>query len=85
MNILAQALYELFSATDGKYRYFLMKITELQIFSTEENLIINKLVIRPEIAMFPKSDSQVAALCNPILEQDFPPVITLYPHFVWKA
>jgi len=38
VNILAQALYELFSATDGKYRYFLMKITELQIFSTGREL-----------------------------------------------
>ena len=33
VNVLAQALYELFSATDGKYRYFLMNIAELPIFS----------------------------------------------------
>lgn len=46
VNILAQALYELFSAPDGKCRYFLMNITELQIFSTGRELNFQKLVIR---------------------------------------
>lgn len=32
MNVLAQALYELFSARDGKYRYILQRlVTNLEI------------------------------------------------------
>lgn len=42
MNVLAQALYELFSAPDGKCRYFLVNITELQIFSTGRELNYKK-------------------------------------------
>ncbi|KAI5140504.1 Squalene Monooxygenase [Manis pentadactyla] len=46
VNILAQALYESFSAPDVKCRYFLMNITELQFFSTGRELNFKKLVIR---------------------------------------
>lgn len=61
MNVLAQALYELFSATDGKCGYFKINI-ELQIFNTGEQnrtSLPKKLVIRLEIEMFP--DFQVSS------------------------